>query len=508
VPTSPGRAPPTYWLTRALVLRGLGAIYFVAFFSLALQVQPLIGAGGLLPASAYLREVRAEAGGTLSAFAALPGLFWLGVSDRFLVAAAWAGVAGSLLVAAGFANVLLLAALWFLYMSFVHVGQVFYGYGWEFLLLETGFLAIFLCPLLRRDAFPTHTPPPFIVIVLLRWLAFRVMFGAGLIKMRGDPCWRDLTCLLYHYETQPLPNPLSWLLHQTPPWVHRAEVLWNHFVELVVPFGLFGPRRLRTIAGLLTIAFQATLVVSGNLSWLNYLTIVICVACLDDQTLAVLIPARFRLRAAEAAALAAQAPAPRRQRHVTIALAIVVGVLSLQPALNLLSPHQAMNQSFDPFHLVNTYGAFGSVGRTRQEVILSGTYDDPTRPDARWLEYDFPCKPGNLHRRPCFVAPFQLRLDWQIWFAAMSHPEREPWLVHLVAQLLDGNRSALSLLAPGPLHARAPRAIRAELYEYHFTRIGDGSPGWWRRERVGEYLRVLTREDPALRGFVEDHGWR
>jgi hypothetical protein len=408
-------------------------------------------------------------------------------------------------VLAGFADALLLGVLWLLYLSFVHIGQTFYAFGWEILLLETGFLALFLCPLVRGEAFPARTPPPMIVLVLLRWLAFRVMLGAGLIKMRGDPCWRDLTCLAYHYETQPLPNPLSWLLHQTPPWFHHLEVLWNHVIELVVPFALFGPRRVRTIAGLLTIAFQTTLVLSGNLSWLNYLTITICLACLDDRTLAVLVPRRFRLRAAQAAAAAP--PPPRAQRIITIGLTILVAVLSIAPTVNLLSSRQAMNDSFDPLHLVNTYGAFGSVGRVRREVILSGTDDDPAAPDARWLEYDFPCKPGTVTRRPCVIAPYQLRLDWQIWFAAMSEAERQPWLVHLVAQLLRGDRPTRALLAPGPFTDHPPRAIRADLYEYHFTHLGAPSPAWWHRQRVAEYLRPLTLEDQALTRYLADHGW-
>src|SRR3954469_14954018 len=213
----PGTAP-SYWLTRAVFLRALGAIYLVAFLSLARQLVPLIGSHGLLPATGYLSAMRAEAGSALAAFTAQPGIFWLAASDRVMVVAAWAGVAASLVVLAGFADALLLGALWLLYLSFVHIGQTFYGFGWEILLLETGFLGTFLCPLVRGEPFPARTPPPLIVLVLLRWLACRAMLGAGLIKMRGAPCWRALPCLFYHYETQPLPNPLSWLLHQTPPW--------------------------------------------------------------------------------------------------------------------------------------------------------------------------------------------------------------------------------------------------------------------------------------------------
>jgi hypothetical protein len=333
-----------------------------------------------------------------------------------------------------------------------------------------------------------------------------------MIKLRGDPCWRDLTCLAYHYETQPLPNPLSWLLHQTPPWFHRVEVLWNHFIELVVPFGLFGPRRVRTAAGLLTIVFQTTLIISGNLSWLNYLTVVICLACLDDGTLTRLLPARLTARFPRLLPPAdlpgsPLVPASRPQRLAVGALALAVALLSIRPALNLVSRTQVMNGSFDPLHLVNTYGAFGSIGRVRHEVILAGTDDDPTRPDARWLEYDLPCKPGNLQRRPCVIAPYQLRLDWQVWFAAMSEAEREPWLVHLVYKLLQGDRPVRALLAPSPFADHPPRAIRADLYEYHFTRWGDRARGWWTRRRAGDYLRPLTLADPALRAYVADHGW-
>jgi hypothetical protein len=496
---------PTFWLTRALFLRGLGAIYLVAFASLVSQLRPLLGAEGILPVVDYLAALRAQAGG--AAILASPTIFWLSASDGFLSATAWLGLAGAVVVLAGRANALVMAALWVLYLSFVHVGQVFYGYGWEILLLETGFLAIFLCPLLRPADLAVQTPPPVIVLFLLRWLAFRLMFGAGLIKLRGDTCWRDLTCLIYHYETQPLPNPISWVLHQTPPWFHRLETLWNYFIEVVVPFALFGPRPARTIAGLLTIAFQTTLIISGNLSWLNYLTIVICLACFDDRTLSRVIPARVRQRFAEVAAAATAAARSPAQRPVVIALAVVVGVLSIQPAINLLSPEQAMNASFDRLHLVNTYGAFGSVGRVRHEVILSGTWDDPGSADAHWREYELPCKPGDVHRRPCVIAPFQLRLDWQIWFAAMSTVDRQPWLVHLIAQLLEGKRGALSLLAGDPFGGRPPRAIRAELYEYHFTRFGDGAGAWWRRERVAEYLRPLTLADPALRKFLQARGW-
>jgi len=266
---------PSYWLTRFVFLRLLGLVYTVAFLIVVLQWHPLLGSDGLLPAAPFLDAVRAEEGRGSGVFLRLPTIFWLDGSDEAFRAGGWIGLGLSLLVLGGLANAPILFVLWLLYMSFVHVGQIFYGYGWEILLLETGFLAIFLAPLGNPRPFAKRSPPSPVVIVLLRWLVFRLMFGAGLIKLRGDPCWRDLTCLVFHYETQPNPNPLSWYFHQAPVWFHKLEVLFNHLVELVVPFFVFGPRRPRLAAGALVVVFQVLLILSGNLSFLNWLTIAV-----------------------------------------------------------------------------------------------------------------------------------------------------------------------------------------------------------------------------------------
>ncbi|MCI0657931.1 MAG: lipase maturation factor family protein, partial [Acidobacteria bacterium] len=221
------RSTSTYWLTRFLILRLLGFIYFIAFLCAARQILPLIGRNGLLPADRYLQRAQLQLGSRLEGFLQLPSLFWIDISDRALLITAWAGVGLSLVVLAGYANALLMALLWALYLSIVHVGQDWYGYGWEIQLIETGFLGIFLCPLLDGRPFPRRSAPA-PVLMLFRWLIFRIMLGAGLIKMRGDPCWRDLSCLDYHYETQPIPNPLSRALHFMPRWFQRGGVLFNH----------------------------------------------------------------------------------------------------------------------------------------------------------------------------------------------------------------------------------------------------------------------------------------
>ena len=228
---------PTYWLTRFVILRLLGFVYFFAFLSLARQVLPLIGSHGLTPVGQFLENAREYHGSTWNGFRHYPSLFWLDDSDPLLSRLAWTGLALSVPVALGYANAILLTVLWALYMSFVHVGQVWYGYGWEIQLLETGFLAIFLCPLIDPRPFPSR-PPPTVVIWLFRWLIFRIMLGAGLVKLRGDPCWRDFTCLYYHYETQPIPNPLSWYAHFAPRWFHKGGLLFNHLAELIAPCGV------------------------------------------------------------------------------------------------------------------------------------------------------------------------------------------------------------------------------------------------------------------------------
>ncbi len=496
-------APSPYWLTRFVFLRALGFVYLVAFFSLASQLLPLLGSDGLLPIASFLDAVAQHAPSQLAAVVDHPTLFWLGSRDAILLGACWLGVALSLVVTAGYANALVMLALWLLYLSFVEVGQIWFSFGWEYQLLETGFLAVFFCPLLDGRPFPGR-PPPRVLVWLLRWLVFRIMLGAGLIKMRGDPCWRELTCLLYHYETQPIPHPLSWYFHNLPPWVQTAGVLFNHLVELVAPFFVFGPRRARHTAGVLLALFQMTLIASGNLSFLNWLTLVAIVGCFDDTFWRRILPRRL-VAASERARERAR---PSRAQRVAVgAYAAVVVVLSIGPVANLLSEQQAMNRSFDPLNLVNTYGAFGTVGRTRDEIVFSGTLDDTIDENTRWVEYEWKCKPGDVMRRPCWATPYHYRLDWLIWFAAMSDAGRHPWTVHLAWKLLHADPGALSLLAGDPFDGRAPHYVRADLYRYEFTRPGDPSGAWWTRRYLRPWLRPLSRDDASLREFLAAYGW-
>ena len=505
--TRPGvfrwRDNSSYWLTRFVLLRLLGFIYFIAFLAAANQIVPLVGENGLLPARTFLERVALHFGSRSDGFLQLPSIFWCGISDRFLAGTAWAGVALSAVVLLGYANAIIMALLWALYMSFLNVGQDWYGYGWEIQLLETGFLAVFLCPLLDGRPFPRRAPPK-LVIWLFRWLIFRIMLGAGLIKLRGDPCWRDLTCLYYHYETQPIPNPLSWWLHFRPHWFHKLGVLWNHFIELIVPWFAFWPRTARHIAGALLASFQVILILSGNLSFLNWLTIVPALACFDDSLLAKFLP---RALVAGSTLAAASARPSRAQDIAAAAVTVLVAVLSIAPVANLLSSRQVMNTSFNRLHLVNTYGAFGSVGQVRTEIVFEGTDESVLTDATRWKEYEFKAKPGDPHRRPVIVAPYQPRLDWQIWFAAMSTPEQYPWTLHFIRKLLHNDPGTLSLIANNPFPDRPPRYIRAQYYRYEFAPPGDPSGAWWKRTLLGSWLPPLSQDDPRLIRFLAVYGW-
>ncbi|HEV8469663.1 MAG TPA: lipase maturation factor family protein [Candidatus Limnocylindria bacterium] len=465
-------AAPDYWLARFAFQRVLAFIYLIAFLVTVHQFRPLLGERGLLPVPDFVRAVP---------FGRSPSLFQLRYSDPLLLAVAWSGVVLAAVAALGVFDgpewpvpltMGVWALLWALYLSIVNVGQTFYSFGWESLLLEAGFLAIFLGP--------ATTTPQFSLILLLRWLLFRVEFGAGMIKMRGDRCWRDLTCLYYHHETQPMPNPLSWYFHHLPKRLHRMEVLGNHFAQLIVPWFLFFPQPIASVAGLIILLTQSWLVVSGNFSWLNFITMALAIASFDNAALGLLF------------ALAPYQPQVTPAWYLAIVLAITALILALsyRPARNLLSRRQLMNYSFDPFHIVGTYGAFGSITKERFEVVIEGTEEAVLTPQTKWHEYEFQGKPGDVRRWPPQVAPYHYRLDWLMWFAALSTPTYHEWFVPLLRKLLEADRAILRLLARDPFSGRQPRFVRALFYLYRFTTPKERreTGAWWSRELVGDYV--------------------
>ncbi|MGY1770891.1 lipase maturation factor family protein [Blastococcus sp. SYSU D00813] len=471
---------PGYWAARLVFTRGLAAVYLVAFLVALRQFRPLIGTRGMLPVPRFVER---------TPFLRAPSLFHLYWSDRFFAAVCWTGIAVS---AAGLAGLLdraplvgwmaAWALLWVLYLSIVNVGRTWWGFGWETLLLEAGFLAVFLGP--------ADVAPPVLVLWLLRWLLFRLEFGAGLIKLRGDPCWRDLTCLRYHHETQPMPNPASWWFHSLPPRVHTVEALANHVTQLVVVWGLLLPQPVATGAALVVVVTQGYLVLSGNFSWLNWLTLVLATSMVDGRVWAAVLPVEPP----------ADLDAPTW--HTVLVAVVAAGLLALswRPARNLLSPRQRMNASFDPLHLVNSYGAFGSVTRTRHEVVVEGTDDRVAGPDAVWREYEFRGKPGDVRRRPPQVAPYHLRLDWLMWFVAIDPGYGRAWLPAFLRRLLEGDRDTLRLLRSSPFPPGAPPAyVRVLLYRYRFTTRAERreTGAWWVRTPAGVLVDPVSLDRPG-----------
>ncbi|MXV64548.1 lipase maturation factor family protein [Natronorubrum sp. JWXQ-INN-674] len=477
-----------FWLVRFLFQRGLAALFLLAFLVAAFQFRPLAGEDGLLPLEWYADG---------ASFRERPSLFYFVPSDRAIGIAAWTGVALSALALVGVpywlpepyptpVSMVLWATMWLLYLSFVNAGQTFYGYGWESMLLETGFLAIFLGA--------GAVSPPVIIFLLLQWVLFRNMFGAGLIKIRGDDCWRDLTCMDYHYETQPIPNPVSWYAHHRSDRFHRLETFGNHVLELAIPFLYFAPQPASALAGLATIGFQGWLVVTGNFAWLNALTIVLAIATFSDGVLEAVLP----VASPETVAT------PLYLEGAAILVAVIVVAMSIRPIENMLSESQTMNTAFDPLHLVNTYGAFGSVTRDRYEVVIEGTTDDVITDETEWEAYRFAGKPTALERRPPQIAPYHLRLDWQLWFAAMApSPRRHPWFSRFLAKLLEGDEKTLGLVAEDPFADRedGPEHVRATRYRYRYTTPEERAEtgDWWRRERVGSYVEPVSLEELRLR---------
>ncbi len=481
-----GAEGDSYWLTRALLLRGLGAIALVTFSILFFQGQALWGDAGLQPIS----ETMAQAQGS---FWEWPTLFWFLKADSWIRPLGAVGILGSVALLLGYANFPLLLVLWLIQLSFVNSGQVFYGYGWEIQLLEFFFLSFFLVPLWNPRLSQSRTPPPRVVIWAMRWMLFRLMLGAGLIKIRGDSCWTDLTCLIYHYETQPNPHPLSYFFHLMPEWFHWGGTLFNHFVELVVPFALLGPARLRRAAGLLTLLFQVTLIISGNLAWLNWLTLLMCVPCFDDAYLSRL---NKWLKARSWKISMPAMPALGMRLAVLVPFVLLVSFLSIAPAANLLSSRQAMNTSYDSWHLINSYGAFGSIGRERTVVVIRGTTDETITDRTVWKDYEFRCATGDVSRRPCLITPYHYHLDWQMWFSAMRPGLQEEWLFRLAVRLLENDPLIGAQFASKPFGETPPRRVKMDLYRYRFAKWTDWPGKWWDRELIQEYMPPVSLETP------------
>jgi hypothetical protein len=490
----------TYWLTRFIFLRGMGFVYFFAFISAAMQVLPLLGTKGLLPINLFVERIAGDS--LLQTFMNNPSLFILTQSDTLLVLFAWIGTVLSLVVLLGFANSIIMFILWFLYLSYVNIGQLFYGFGWEIQLCEIGFLAIFMVPLLDWRPFPKReTPLPF--IWLIRWFLFRFYLGSGLIKLRGSECWQDFTCLYYHFETQPIPNPLSPFMHFLPQFILKFGVMFTEFLQVFSAFFVFYPRVLRITAGLIFFSFQSILIVTGNYAFFNWITLVPALFLLDDRLLKLVLPKKLVTAAHRAEQNKLPFTKPQNNFHF-----IVFGILvwlSIPVVVNLVSENQVMNTSYNRWNLVNTYGAFGYIGKERYELVVAGTRDEVISDDTQWKEYEFIAKPTDIDRGLPLIAPYQPRLDWQIWFAAQSTSSRHGWLIHLIWKFLHNDEGALGLIAFNPFPDKPPTFIKIDRYDYNFEK--PFSDHTWQRSYINSWLGPVHVNNPSLIKFIDNNRW-
>jgi hypothetical protein len=445
-----------------LFLRLLGIVYLIAFVSFGIQANALIGSQGILPVGNYLHGMQAAMGPRALWY--VPTVFWLNSSDTALRVAWIAGAATALVLTLGFFRRACLAILFVLYLSISTAGQDFWSFQWDILLTEAGFLAIFL------DRSPGR-------IWLFRWLLFRLMFMSGAVKLlSGDPTWRNLTALSYHYQSQPLPTPIAWYVHQFPGWFQKLSTAFTFLVELLVPFLIFAPVRLRRIAAALFAGLQVLILLSGNYTFFNWLAIALSVF------------------------LFAERPAPgepaetRTHTAVTVALMVFVLTTSGLQFLEMFSlpvPLAARTylQFISPLRIVNTYGLFAVMTTTRPEIVIEGSNDG-----TNWQAYEFRYKPGDVKRPPPWVAPYQPRLDWQMWFAALGNAGDNPWFYNLAARLLQGSATVQRLLDRNPFPQGPPRYLRAVEYEYHFTDFAErrATGAWWQRTEKATYLPAIS----------------
>lgn len=479
-----------YWISRRLYLAGLGFIYFVIGLMLFQQGPALIGPEGLAPIERLTEMAISQGQSTWNLFRSYPSFLFFWNSDIFLQCLGFGVMALALILILGWGNLPVLFLLWLVQLSLVNGGGLFFSFGWETMMLEMTFLSFFIVHPWRLDLTDRRNwVPTFFSFFPLLWMLFRLMFGAGLIKVRGDACWLDFTCMNFHYETQPNPHFLSWYYHFAPQWFHTFEVLTTHFYELVVPFFLFLIRPLRILGALIIIVFQLTLISTGNLAFLNWQTIVLALVAFDDQFWLKALPTRWLPSSWNLE----EAQPSRFNRYFSYMVCIGVLVLSYQPLVNMVSPQQRMNASFDRFHLINSYGLFGSITKKRMEIIISGAQDERALKQGVWKEYEFICKPGNVSRRPCWITPYHLRLDWQMWFSAMRPQLQEQWLLRLAHMMLTNHRHLDSLIELNPFPKdRPPQYLKMDLYHYQFSNPGSATTIWWTREFDHTYLPVIS----------------
>jgi predicted DCC family thiol-disulfide oxidoreductase YuxK len=487
---------PTYFWARRWFLRVLGVIYLIAFVSLWVQVDGLVGSNGMSPVNQFLSAIRGQVGP--SAYGLLPTLCWFNSSDAFLHFLCGSGVLCSLLLIFEIAPALLLVALFVLYLSLTIAGQDFFSFQWDVLLLETGFLSIFFAPwrLWPRSSPLARAQVSRVGLFLLKLLLFKLMLMSGVVKLTsGDDSWWNLTALDYHYWSQPLPTVFGWWADKSPEWLKHFSVAFCLVVEIVVPFFIWAPRRPRLIAAGLVIFLQLAIAITGNYCFFNLLTIALCLLLIDDS-----VVATDRRALGDKSVSAPGGRALPERLCVYFGMFVIIVTLPINAWLifsafkPLSRPPRVLAKLYErleAFRVVNGYGLFRVMTKDRGEIVLEGSSDG-----IDWLPYEFNWKPGDVKRAPGWCAPHQPRLDWQMWFAALGTPRENQWLVALIYRLLQGSHEMNGLLASNPFPDKPPLYIRAKFYRYRFTTIDEfrHTGAWWKREELREYLPTLSLE--------------
>jgi len=478
-----GRRPGHLW-PRWLLLRGLGLIFFSAFYSLAFQIRGLIGPRGILPAADLLSNVSAILA-IPARYLRVPTLLWFSADDRALTI---------LVMVGGLAAAALVLNLWprfsivvceLCFLSFVVVAQDFSAYQSDGMLLEAGFIALFFAPRGLRPGLGAGRPPSPATLFLLRWEWFRIYFESGLVKLlSGEPQWRHLTAMDHYYENGPLPTWLGWYVQQLPHGFHAATALATLVLELGVAWCAWMPRRVKIVCFWIVTPFQIGIILTANYAFLNYLVLLLGVLLLDDRFLE-----HFGLKQSEK-----EARPVARWRRVTSAVVLTlffwatVGAFAFSRRTVLGWPARLAA----PYRIANSYGLFAVMTRKRYEIEFQGTLDHRT-----WIPYPFRYKPQNPAQPPGIYAPYQPRFEWNLWFASLASWRQDPWVVFTELRLLEGSPPVLHLFAGDPLHGRKPVAVRAVLWRYWFTdRATKKRTGrWWNRERVGLYAPIAERTE-------------
>lgn len=449
-----------------------GVVAVWATASLWAQAPGLYGSSGISPIAETMAQVSSGRG----SFVELPTLFWLGASDGFLHVVCALAVLASVCLAAGVVPrwaALTVAVCW---LSLLQVGAPFLNFQWDLLLIEGAVLVAFLAPNgVRPFAASAFVEPSRAVRFAFAVLSCKLTLGSGIVKLAsGDPTWRDLTALSWHWWTQPLPTWTSVIANAWPMPVQQALCLAMFVLELPIPLLALGPRRARLIAAAGIVTMQAGLFVAGNYSFFNVLTAALAVPLLDDGVFG-----------------ARELREPHGARALSWALVgayLVLSVVAFSRRFVVDPPLRAVLERVDPFHVVNAYGAFAVMTKNRAEIIVEGSHDG-----LDWRAWEFEWKPGRLDRRPDFVAPWQPRLDWQMWFASLGTCDRNPWLLSFQRHLLLGTPRALALLETNPFPDRPPRYVRTTSWEYRFAPFG--TPDWWTRSFVGPYCPPLAVDE-------------